>query len=73
MGGAERLRVPGVVRSLPHGAVAQAYGAFNDRTGAANRFTFVLDEDGIVRDVINTEELGVAREFAAYTEALAVI
>lgn len=53
--------------------MAQAYGAFNDRTGAANRFTFVLDEDGIVRDVINTEELGVAREFAAYTEALAVI
>lgn len=57
----------------PHGAVAQAYGAFNDRTGAANRFTFVLDEEGIVRDVINTEDLGVAREFEVYTEALNAI
>ena len=57
----------------PHGAVAQAYGAFNETTGSANRFTFVLDEDGIVRDVINTEELGVAREFEEYTRALSAI
>ena len=57
----------------PHGEVAKAYGAFNEMTGSANRYTFVLDADGIVRDIINTESLGVAREFEAYTEALTAI
>jgi mycoredoxin-dependent peroxiredoxin len=57
----------------PHGAVARAYGAFNETTGSANRFTFVLDEDCVVREVINTESLGVAREFEEYTRALAAI
>lgn len=57
----------------PHGAVAQAYGTFNDKVGVANRYTFVLDEDGIVRDVINTDSLGTAREFQLYTEALAAL
>jgi peroxiredoxin len=33
----------------PHGAVAQAYGAFNDAAGIANRGTFLIDLDGIVR------------------------
>lgn len=33
----------------PHGGVAQAYGVFNDRTGFANRGTFLVDKDGIVR------------------------
>lgn len=57
----------------PHGATAQAYGAFDDRFGYAKRYTYVLDADGIVRDVIRSEELGVAREFDAYTDALANI
>ncbi|MGB5694395.1 MAG: redoxin domain-containing protein [Polyangiales bacterium] len=57
----------------PHGATAQAYGAFNDTMGVANRYTFVLDADGIVRDVINTDSLGEAREFEAYTAALQAI
>ena len=55
----------------PHGVTAQAYGAFNEDRGAANRFTFVLDADGVVREIINTDSLGTAREFDAYTEALA--
>jgi peroxiredoxin len=33
----------------PHGAVAQAYGVFNDKTGFANRGTFLVDRDGVVR------------------------
>lgn len=57
----------------PHGAVAQAYGAFNEALGAANRFTFVLDAEGVIRDVINTDSLKVIREFDAYIEALAKI
>ena len=30
----------------PHGAVAQAYGVFNDDAGFANRGTFLVDADG---------------------------
>jgi peroxiredoxin (alkyl hydroperoxide reductase subunit C) len=33
----------------PHGAVAQQYGVFNETTGFANRGTFLVDVDGIVR------------------------
>src|ERR1044071_9047488 len=33
----------------PHGAVAQAYGVFNDKAGFANRGTFLIDTAGIVR------------------------
>lgn len=57
----------------PHGATAKAYGAFNEHFGVANRHTFVLDEEGIVRNVFTTEALGVPREFDEYTEALAGI
>ena len=57
----------------PHGVTAQAYGAFNEDRGMANRYTFVLDADGVVREIINTDSLGTAREFDAYTEALAAI
>ena len=42
-------------------------------TGSANRYTFVLDAEGVVREIINTESLGVTREFELYTEALSAI
>ena len=57
----------------PHGETAKAYGAFNDQLGVANRYTFVLDGDGVIREVINTESLGVAREFDEYVRALTAI
>ena len=56
-----------------HGEVTKAYGAFNEATGTANRFTFALDADGVIREVINTDALGTAREFDSYLEALAKI
>ena len=56
----------------PHGAVAQAFGVFNDRAGAAVRGTFLLDRDGVVRwSLIN--EIGKARDFSGYREALAAL
>lgn len=70
---AHDLTFPVLSDYWPHGAVAQAYGSFNEDVGVANRYTYVLDADGIVRDVINTESLGTAREFELYTEALAAI
>ena len=33
----------------PHGAVAQTYGVFNEQAGIANRGTFLVDREGIVR------------------------
>jgi len=54
----------------PHGAVATAYGAFNADVGAANRITIALDAEGVVRKVIDSGSLGVAREFDEYVAAL---
>jgi mycoredoxin-dependent peroxiredoxin len=44
----ERYEFPLLSDFWPHGAVALAYGVFNDRTGAANRGTFVVDRHGVV-------------------------
>ena len=57
----------------PHGVVATAYGAFNEAVGGANRMTFVLDEDGIVRSIIDSGSLGTPREFEEYVTALGQI
>ncbi|HEX9995370.1 MAG TPA: peroxiredoxin [Acidimicrobiales bacterium] len=55
----------------PHGAVARAYGVFNEALGCANRATFVVDRDGRVVDVFGTDTLGTPREHERYGEALA--
>lgn len=64
------FRFPVLSDYWPHGEVATAYGAFNDERGVANRYTFVLDADGVVREVINTDQLARGREFTSYVEAL---
>jgi peroxiredoxin len=53
----------------PHGAVATSYGVFNDAIGAAERGTFIVDRDGILRWSVRTA-LGEARDLAAYQKAL---
>lgn len=55
----------------PHAAVIQAYDAFNEEKGAANRVSYALDANGIITDVIETEALSIAREFELYGQALA--
>jgi peroxiredoxin (alkyl hydroperoxide reductase subunit C) len=57
----------------PHGEVAKAYGSFNENFGVTMRQSFVLDKDGIVREVIKTDALPEAREHAAYQRALSSI
>jgi peroxiredoxin len=57
----------------PHGAITDAYGTFDPNVGAANRSTYVLDEDGIVRAVVATESRKYAREFDEYVAALAAV
>ncbi|OBA91611.1 peroxiredoxin [Mycobacteriaceae bacterium 1482268.1] len=53
----------------PHGAVAAAYGVFNEDTGFANRGTFVVDRSGIIR-FSEMKQPGEARDQAVWTEAL---
>jgi mycoredoxin-dependent peroxiredoxin len=55
----------------PHGAVARAYGVFNEKLGCANRATFVLDREGKVVDTFESANLGTPRERAEYEAALA--
>ena len=69
---AEGLTMPLLSDFWPHGRTAQAYGVFLDKVGAANRGTFVIDRDGIVRWSVVTE-LGVARQTADIVKALAEI
>ncbi len=54
----------------PHGVITEAYGTFDPKVGAANRSSYVLDAEGIVRAIVATETRKVAREFDAYVEEL---
>jgi peroxiredoxin len=56
----------------PHGAVAQAYGVFHDRAGYANRGTFVIDKDGVVR-FAEMQGPGEARDQKRWRSTLAEI
>ena len=55
----------------PHGAVAKAYGVFNDQLGCANRATFVIDKEGDVAATFASANLATPRAKAEYEEALA--
>jgi peroxiredoxin len=56
----------------PHGAVAQAYGVFNERSGLSDRGTFVVDKSGIIR-FAECKEPGEARDQAVWAKALAAL
>jgi peroxiredoxin (alkyl hydroperoxide reductase subunit C) len=56
----------------PHGAVAQAYGVFNDALGTAYRGTFVIDRDGVVR-FAEMNMPGQARDQEGWRKALAAL
>lgn len=72
---AEQNNIPFPVLSdfWPHGAVAQAFGCFNQQVGTAMRASYVLDKDGIVREIIQTGSLGEQRDHGAYATALSSI
>ncbi len=54
----------------PHGAVARAYGVFNEQAGYANRGTFLIDKTGVVR-YAEMNLPGQARDQSAWRKALA--
>jgi peroxiredoxin len=68
----EGYNFPVLADFWPHGAVAQAYGIFDEVRGCALRGTFVIDKEGIVRwSVVNG--LGDARSNDDYKAALAAL
>ncbi len=56
----------------PHGKVAQDYGVFNDKAGMANRGTFLVDTDGVVR-FAELNQPGEARDLTIWKQALAAL
>jgi peroxiredoxin len=54
----------------PHGAVAKAYGVFNEAAGMANRGTFLIDKTGVVR-FAEVNQPGAARDQQVWKKALA--
>jgi peroxiredoxin len=53
----------------PVGAVAKLYGVWNEEVGQADRSTFILDGDGVVRYAVHNPS-GLARDETAYVAAL---
>jgi peroxiredoxin len=53
----------------PHGDVAKEYGVFIEEKGFANRATFLIDIDGVIRASFITAP-GQARSLEDYTAAL---
>ncbi len=56
----------------PHGKVAQDYGVFNDKAGLANRGTFLVDIDGVIR-FAEMNQPGEARDQTVWKQALAAL
>jgi peroxiredoxin (alkyl hydroperoxide reductase subunit C) len=56
----------------PHGAVARAYGVFNEERGIANRGTFLIDKQGIVR-FAEMNPPGQARDQDGWRRAIAAL
>jgi len=65
----ENYQFPLLSDFWPHGAVAQAYGVFNETTGFANRGTFLVDTEGVVR-FAEMNEPGVGRDADTWRAAV---
>jgi peroxiredoxin len=57
----------------PHGETTKTFGCFNEATGGSWRWSFVLDQNGIVREIIKTETTSQPREYEQYKKALASV
>jgi len=68
----ENFDFPLLADFWPHGEVARRYEVFNDTAGFANRGTFLIDRDGVIRFA---EEAGPgeARDRAAWDAAIATL
>lgn len=69
-GDQEGYKFPLLSDFWPHGGVARAYGVFNDRVGVANRGTFLVGSDGVVR-FAEMNSIGDGRDPQAWRKAIA--
>ena len=65
----DRLEFPLLSDFWPHGQVARAYGAFDDRHGCPTRSTFLVDRDGVLRWSVHNP-MGEPRSVDDYVSAL---
>lgn len=56
----------------PHGDIARVYGVFNESAGFANRGTFMIDTDGVIR-YSQMNQPGEARDPSVWSHALAAV
>jgi peroxiredoxin len=68
----EGFEFPLLADFWPHGGVAREYGVFDESAGIANRGTFLVDRDGIVRFAEMTGP-GESRDQSAWRAALAAL
>ena len=68
----ERIDHPLLSDFWPHGEVSKAYGVFFEPRGFANRGTFVVDREGLLRWSLITSP-GEARDQREYDRALAAL
>jgi peroxiredoxin len=65
----DRLEFPLLSDFWPHGAVAKAYDNFDEEFGCANRSTFIVDKQGVLRWLVRNE-MPDARDLEQYVQAL---
>lgn len=68
----EGYKFPVLSDFWPHGAVAKAYGVFEETRGCAIRGTFVIDKAGILRWQV-TNGMGDARNIVDYKAAISAL
>ena len=56
----------------PHGAIAKAYGVFDENRGCATRGSFIIGTDGKIKWMV-VNGLGEARNIAEYKVALSAL
>jgi mycoredoxin-dependent peroxiredoxin len=66
----DELTFPLLSDFWPHGAVARAYGVFNEDRGCADRSTFIVDRTGVVRWMVHNE-MPQARDLQEQARVLA--
>lgn len=69
---AEALPFPLLSDFWPHGAVAAAYGVFDEQLGCPQRSTFIVDRTGVLRWAVHNP-VGEARDPQAYLSVLKAI
>jgi peroxiredoxin (alkyl hydroperoxide reductase subunit C) len=68
----EGYQFPLLADFWPHGEVARAYGVLNEERGIANRGTFLIDKQGVVR-FAEMNQPGQARDQEAWRKAIAAL